>query len=409
MGVGVIDIVNPVNEQDLVALVSETGGAGAALEVCGRGTKRDIGRPMEVSQAVELSRLRGITLYEPGERVIRAQAGTPLKLIRDALGANDQELAFEPVDLGVLFGNKPWQGSIGSVFAANLSGARRISAGAARDHFLAVRAVNGRGEVIQSGCQTLKHVAGYDLCRGLAGSWGTLAIMSEVTMHVMPKAQEIRTVFLRGLEDTVAIEAMSTAMGTPFEVSGSVHLGPALISRLSDVGFSDGTPVTAIRLEALETTIDARATSLMTLLEPYGGAEQIEHEASEIFWSELQDLKFLSPTAKALWRLSTAPSDAPRLVSLISRTTDCLAAYDWSGGLVWLEIPELSDAAATEIRHVLSEIQGHATLLKAPQDLRAVVDVFQPPEPYVAALTKRLKQAFDPNGVLNPGRMFPGV
>lgn len=404
-----MDAISPKNEQELVGLVAEASSTGTPMEICGHGTKRDIGRPLDLHAVVDLSEMKGITLYEPGERVIRARVGTPLKLIRQSLASNDQELAFEPVDLGILFGNDPWSGSIGSVFAANLSGARRLATGAARDHFIGVRAVNGRGELIQSGSQTLKHAAGYDLCRGLAGSWGTLAVMSEVTMRVMPKAAAVRTVYMRGLEDIVAIEAMGAAMGTRHEVSGTVHLDPTFVSRLGNAGLFDGRPFTAFRLEGPDATIDARAAALISVLEPYGNADQFDHDVSEAFWSDLQALAFLSPDAKALWRLSTAPSDAPRLVSLISRTTDCLAAYDWAGGLIWLEIPELSDAAATEIRHVLSEIPGHATLVKAPRELRALVDVFQPPEPYVAALTKRLKQAFDPNGVLNPGRMYPGV
>src|SRR5262249_37398511 len=174
--------------------------------------------------------LRGITLYEPNEMVMSARSGTSLAQIEDALSARRQMLAFEPIGLGGLGGGEATDATIGGIFATNLSGARRIRVGAARDHLLGVRA--GSGEVFKSGGRVMKNVTGLDLCRGLAGSWGTLAVMCEVTFKVQPMPEETATLILLGLPDEIAVEVLCEAMTTPYEVSGAVHLQPSLVARL---------------------------------------------------------------------------------------------------------------------------------------------------------------------------------
>src|SRR5215470_6986725 len=172
---------------------------GIPIEVVGSGSKRSVGRPIENALTITTASLRGITLYEPSELVMSARAGTPLTAIEAELAARGQMLPFEPVDIGPATGTAHGTQTIGAVFATNLSGARRIHSGAARDHLLGVKGVNGRAELFQSGGRVMKNVTGYDVARGLSGSWGTLAVMTEVTFKVVPWPETAATLIYLNL------------------------------------------------------------------------------------------------------------------------------------------------------------------------------------------------------------------
>jgi glycolate oxidase FAD binding subunit len=403
-------LIRPKDEDALVAAVAEANATQTPVEVCGAGSKRDIGHPLQTSARLTTERLKGVTLYEPSEMVLSARAGTPVVDIEKTLAKHDQQLAFEPVDLGPMLGEKAGLGTIGAVFAANLSGSRRIQVGAARDHILGIRAVSGRGEVFKSGGRVMKNVTGVDLSRGIAGSWGTLAVMSEVTMKVLPRAQATRTLLFIGLTDQVAVDAMCAALGTPFEVSGTVHLHGDFATRLVGSDYlRRPTPVTALRLENFETSLEYRTGQLAESLAAFGTVVELDDAASQGFWDGMRALNFLQDSQDPVWRISTAPTQGARLVAALSKRLDCQAAYDWSGGLIWLQCAPSADAGATEVRRVVAEIGGHATLIRADAALRASLDVFQPLSPGVTALTAKLKQNFDPAGILNPGRMYRGV
>ncbi len=403
------DLISPKSEEELAAAIAEASAAQTPVEIYGAGSKRTVGRPLQTASSISTERLKGITLYEPNELVLSARAGTPLIEIEKALAKNDQELAFEPLDLGPMLGGGEGRGTIGAVFATNLSGSRRIQVGAARDHFIGMHAVNGRGELFKSGGRVMKNVTGYDLCRGLAGSWGTLAVMSEVTMKVLPKAQATRTLLFVGLTDEVAVDAMCSALGTPFEVSGAVHLHGDFARELIDTDILRRTaPVTAFRLENFEASVGYRVDRLAESLTAFGKVVELDGAASADFWRGMRTLKFLHESQDPVWRISTAPTNGARVVTELSKRLECQAAYDWSGGLIWLQTTPSADAGASEVRRVLSELGGHATLIRADTALRSSVDVFHPMSSGVAVLSAKLKQSFDPVGILNPGRMYPG-
>ena len=404
------DVIRPGDEDELAAAVKTAASESRPLEICGAGSKRAVGRPLQTAAQLSTEKLTGVTLYEPNELVVSARAGTPVRDLEKTLARNDQWLAFEPIDLGPLLGQDAGLGSIGAAFATNLSGSRRIQAGAARDHLLGLRGVNGQGEVFKSGGRVMKNVTGYDLCRGLSGSWGTLAVLTEVTMKVLPRAEASRTLLLRGLTDEVAGEAMCAALGSPFEVSGTVHL-PVSCARAMEVDglIRKGQSVTAFRLETFASFLDYRFDRLASALAAYGKADALERDASSAFWEGVRTLKFFTGSEGDIWRISVAPDRAERLFTEMSRHLKCRAVYDWSGGLIWLEVAPSRDAGAMEVRRAIVEIGGHATLIRAEPTVRAAVDVFQPPSPGVMDLTRRIKTAFDPAGVLNPGRMYAGV
>src|SRR5215470_15147328 len=242
--------MRPVDEREFSRLLAEATATSTPIALAGAGTKASVGRPMNATRHLSTRALRGITLYEPSEMVMSARAGTALAQIEDALATRRQMLAFEPIELARLGHGAAGEGTIGGVFATNLCGARRIRVGAARDHLLGVRAVSGTGEVFKSGGRVMKNVTGLDLCRGLAGSWGTLAVMCEVTFKVQPIPEETATLILLGLPDEIAVEVLCDAMTTPYEVSGAVQMQPALVARLWHDGLrAQAQAVTALRLE----------------------------------------------------------------------------------------------------------------------------------------------------------------
>jgi glycolate oxidase FAD binding subunit len=399
-------LLRPATEWELQRLLADASKNNLPVEVAGAGSKRDIGRPTNSAALLTTNSLTGIRLYEPTELVMSARGGTPLARVEANLASQGQILAFEPVDLAPVIGYEPGHATIGSVFATNISGSRRIMSGAARDHLLGVSAVTGHGTPFRSGGRVMKNVTGLDLSRTIAGSWGTLAVMTEVTFKVMPRPEETATLILLGLEDGIAIEALTAATTTPFEVSGAAHLQEALAARLWHEGLkAERRAVTAIRIENFAASVAYRVERLKDELKPFGDVYVLNNESSLAFWDELRQLSILQGTSAPLWRISTSPKAGPKVVAAISTFMTCHAWYDWAGGLVWAEVLPTSDAGAADIRRVIATHGGHATLIRAEPAVRAAIDVFQPLEPGLKRLTARLKSVFDPAHILNRGRM----
>ncbi|MHA1518493.1 MAG: glycolate oxidase subunit GlcE [Alphaproteobacteria bacterium] len=400
----------PETEEELQHLVAEAGESRNPLEIMGTGTKRELGRPVRAGAVLSTEAMTGIELYDPTDLVLVAKAGTPIREVEAQLADNDQELPFEPVDFGRLLGYGPSDGTLGGMIATNISGSRRILKGAARDHVLGVRAINGRGELIKAGGRVMKNVTGYDLSRTLAGSWGTLAVMTEISLKVLPAQRESRTIICVGLTDQTAIEALCIAMGLPYEVSGALHLHADLAASMSDPEIAGvGAAVTAVRVENFPTSARYRASRLRHALRAYSPVLELDADRSKAFWNEVRALKMFQEKPNPLWRVSTAPTAAAKLIGNLLRKIDVRVAYDWSGGLIWIETPPLTDGGAVDIRRTLAELGGHATLIRADDATRAGIDVFEPLGPQQAMLSAKLKHAFDPLGIFNPGRMYRDI
>ncbi len=410
-----MDTLRPTTADELLAAVKDALADATPLEILGAGTKRDIGRPFQAGRRLETAAMTGITLYEPGELVMSARAGTPMAEIEAQLKKNNQELAFEPPDLGPLLGGAAGAQTIGGVLAGNLAGPRRIKAGSARDHFLGFHAVSGRGEAFKSGGRVMKNVTGYDLSKLLAGSWGTLAVMSDVTLKVLPAAEKTRSVLVLGLDPAAAVRAMTAALQSAHDVSGAAHLPAALAAR-SSVSYVSGAgkSVTALRLEGTPGSVAWRCAELTKQMADFGAVEELHSMNSATLWRELRDVSFLvEPRDRPVWRLSVPPQAGPSVAAAIAKVIDASWFMDWGGGLIWLSgAPGSADAGAGVVRDAVFGTvgaDGHATLYRAPADLRASVAVFQPQPPALAALTERVKDSFDPKRILNPGRMYAGV
>ncbi len=368
-------VLRPRDAADAAEIIT---GARRPLEPIGGGSKRAIGRPIE-ADLLDLGQLAGIVTYEPAELVMTARAATPLALLDAELSAHSQRLAFEPPDFGALLGVRGEQ-TIGGVLAANLAGSRRVAAGAARDHFLGFNAVSGRGERFKAGGKVVKNVTGYDLPKLLAGSWGTLAVLTDVTVRVTPAAELDRTLVLASATAAASVAYLRAALGSPHDVSAA-GFDPARGSLLRIEGFA---PSVAARTDALRA--DLRATPV----------EVVDGPASRQLWHAHASAVALT-ASPVVWRISVPPADAP---AVLERLRPLRYLLDWGGGLIWAGFDSL-DAA-----HVRAAFDaGHATLIKAPVAERAATAVFQPQPKVAAAAAARLKAAFDPRGVLNPGRM----
>jgi glycolate oxidase FAD binding subunit len=403
------DTIKPRDRNDIEAAVQWALGGGKSLEVVGHGSKRAVGRPAQHDATLDVSALSGVTLYEPQELVLSARAGTPLAEIDALLAAQGQALAFEPMDYGPVLGEPEGQSTIGGVIAANLSGPRRIKVGAARDHFLGLTAVSGRGETFKSGGRVVKNVTGYDLCKLLAGSWGTLGIMTDVTLKVLPQPETEATLVLCGLNEREAVEAMTKAMASSYDVSGAAHVPDYLAARLDGIGRSEA--ATLFRIEGVEPSVVHRIAGLERELRPCPAMAKLDRRASQALWRAIRDAKPLAANtevgSRPLWRISTAPNQGCEIVARISPASQLF--FDWAGGLLWVAPPAAPDCGAAAIRRAVAEVGGHATLVRGPAAARASIDVFDPAGGALGALTKRVKESFDPKGVLNPGRMWAGV
>jgi glycolate oxidase FAD binding subunit len=372
-------MLTPASEAELSEAVAAAGGP---LRILGGGT-RPVGRPV-TGEALSVAGLTGVELYEPGALTIVARAGTPLAEIEALLAKENQRLPFEPMDHRALLGTDGVP-TIGGVVAANVSGPRRIQAGACRDSLIGVRFVDGTGTVLKNGGRVMKNVTGYDLVKLLAGSWGTLGVLSEVAFKVLPETETQANVVIHGLSPHQAVEAMSTALGSPFEVTGAAHLTGG-----------DG-PQTVLRLEGFAASVAYRTERLSALLAPFGSvlAEQ-DASAARALWKEVRDVQAFAETSGDVWRISVKPSDAPDIAALAQGD----ALFDWGGGLIWVCVPE-----GTDLRARLGAFAGHATLVRASEDTRARIAPFQPEAAPVAALSEGLRQQFDPRGILNRGLM----
>src|SRR5450432_2321473 len=413
-----VDTLKVRDAGDVEQVVRAALASEQPLEMIGHGGKRLIGQPMATNALLDLSALNAVTAYEPNELIITVQAGAPLADVLSLIDSRNQQFAFEPVNASQLLGT-PDTGTIGGMIGAGLAGPRRIRAGGARDHLLGAHAVSGFGDSFKAGGRVVKNVTGYDLCKLLAGSWGTLAVMTEVTLKVMPRPESERTLMLRGLDDIAANRAMTAALGSPFDVSGAAHVPKSafragagtLADPLADLGLPREA-VTLLRLEGITASAIHRAAALAAILAPFGTAEILPAAASAAVWSSIRDVQPFAANGSLgrwpVWRIVCPPACGGALGERLARDTGGDVIYDWGGGLIWAALPPKPDAQAALVRARVNAVGGHATLIRAAEPIRRSVDVFHPQQHGLAALGERVRHSFDPKNILNRGRMARG-
>ena len=393
--------IQPESTQEIVDAVRSHTEARRPLAIEGSGSKSGLGRPVETETLLSVRGLSGIVSYQPDELVLTAWSGTPMREIWDALQEKRQHLAFEPAT-SALYGSGNEAGTLGGVLASNLSGPRRPSVGAARDHFLGFNAVNGLGEEFKAGGKVVKNVTGYDLPKLLAGSMGTLAVLLEVTVKVLPAPEKQRTVIVPVADVESGHRCLATQLREALEIDGTAFLPAALAARSSvDLVRAPGSALAAMRLTGSPVSVADRCAALRAGLGM--PSEELHSARSQALWTEINEVApLLRAEAGALWRLSIPPASGAKIATALGQGEDCL--MDWGGGRLWIARRDASAEDAGLVRKVVATAGGHATLVRGTDTLRRAIDVFPTEAPL--ALLKRTKAAFDPYGILNPGRMY---
>jgi glycolate oxidase FAD binding subunit len=389
----------PETEDAVAEIVRQAHAARSPLAIEGMGSKRGMLRPVQAAETLSTRNLTGITLNSPGELVLSARAGTPVAEIEAALAANNQQLTAEPPDLSALLGTEAGQ-SIGGVIATNLSGPRRIAWGAMRDHLLGARAVNGAGEVFHSGGRVIKNVTGLDLCKLLAGSHGTLGVITEVTLKVLPRPESSGSLVLHRLTAEQGVAALAAGLGSPYGVSGAAFLPPAAAEALGLPARS----ATILRIEESEPSVAYRLGRLREALAHFGGVELLREEESTALWAGIRDVRPISlGEGEALWLLSTRPSRGPGVLGAVEAAGG-RGFLDWGGGRIWAAGPG-TEAMARAVAGAIGREGGTFMLLRGPEHLRLTLPVVPPEPPALATLSDRVKAVLDPARILNPGRL----
>jgi len=393
----------PAHEGGIVEAILAARAANEPLLIQGRGTKAGMLRPVQAARGLSTRNLTDVSLYSPQELIVSAGAGIAIPDLEARLAKGGQGLIAEPPDLSALLGSEGVQ-TLGGVVATNLSGPRRIAWGAMRDHVMGVRAVNGAGEVIRSGGRVLKNVTGLDLCKLLSGSHGTLAIITEVTLKVLPMAELTGSLLLPGLDAVRGVAALSAALGAPYGVSGGAWLPAEAAERVPALaGYG---AVALVRIEDFAKSVEYRLGRLTEDLAAFGSAVRLDDGASRAAWRAVRDaVPLRAEPADAIWRLSVRPSNGPAAVAALE-DAGARCFLDWGGGLVWAAGPT---ALHDRVMATARAGRGTWTVLRAPEPMRAAVDVVPPEAPALARITRRVKSAMDPSGILNPGRLYAGV
>ena len=395
------DILKPETDDQLRDAVLWAAAEETPLELIGHGTKRSLGAGGSTNHVLDLSALAGVVDYQPEELVLTARACTSMLEIDSLLAARGQMLAFEPQDWGHLLSGRSNPGTLGGAVMSSSNGPRRIKAGAVRDHLLGFAGVSGRGEAFKAGGKVVKNVTGYDLSKLVTGSWGTLAAVSELTLKVLPAPEKTYTLLLYGEDARRGLLSLRDAARTAYEVSGLAYV-PADAAALSAVRYvrEPGEAVTALRLEGPEISVKHRFGELKAMLGEEVETEELHTHNSRKFWTEIRDVRLL-PVGGAVWRVSLPSTEAPAFLDAIQPAH---WVANWAGGLLWLHEESTTPDRAQAIRNALTA-GGQAMLVRAEDAAQDGLPAFQPLEPGLAALNRRVKENFDPHGILNPGRM----
>ena len=405
-----MEILRPALEWELAGTLAQFSSAGRTIEVIGGGSKRACGRPASSEILISLANLRGVPRFDPDDRVVTASAGTLIYDLERELARHGLMLAFEPVDLGPLLGEPAGGSTVGGMIATDIAGSRRCAHGRCVDHLRGATIVTGSGSTLTFGSKSGLAPRRPDWLLAIAGAWGSFAIATELVFEAVPMPQETATIGLRDLPHAIAVQAMQDALKCQCGVTGAVHIEALLARRMAAREFDtlDG-PITLLRIESPSQLLPGRVARLRERLAAYSETGVLADEESIGIWSELQRLSPLCGSERPVWRLILPPGRGEAVLRDIRRYFPADAMTDWAGATIWLEVPFSADAGAADIRRVLANHGGHATLIRAAAEVRAVVDPFPPPEIGTERMLADLKRLFDPNRVLNPGRLHAGL
>ncbi len=401
----------PSNEGSVKEAVNQAIANQQTLEIIGSASKRALGREIQADIVLDMSSISGVVLYEPEELILIVAPSTPILQVKELLAQKNQYLPFDPPDFSLLWGLQEGVGTIGGAVMTGANGSRRLTTGGVRDHVLGVKGVNGFGEIFVAGGRVVKNVTGFDLPKLVAGSFGTLCAATQLTLKVLPRPPMAATLLVTGLTDSEAIVAMRRALNDiSVQVSSAAHLPRGIVmtstvTRLAELEKA----ITLIRVEGFGQSVTSGIAELQSLFPARDCNIVLDQTESDLVWGEVRNASFFAQSRLPLWHLSVPPNLGARVGERLCRELNARVYYDWAGGAVWLEVDESVDGGASLIRNLLKQIvgqDGRATLMRAPTAVRMVVSPLQPLEPGLAMLNERVRRQFDPQGILNPGRMY---
>jgi len=401
-------ILKPENENDLQEIIRYCYKKDLPIEIVGTGTKNEIGKKLQCAKILDMSNISGIVEYKPEELYITVKAGTPIKIVQDELKKNNQHLAFEPTNFSEIFKKDSNEGTVGGTLACNFSGSRRFKVGSGRDHILGFKGYNGRGEKIKSGGTVVKNVTGYDLSKLVTGSFGTLLVLSEITLKVLPLQTDIKTIIISGLALEHALGTMASSIASSNDPSGVVFYPGSLRNNFVFNDLTHQGSITAIRIEGTKASTEQRIDNLFKNLNLEETKTTIlDSTQSEIFWEDTRALKVFSKNQKNILRAVVPPSET---VNLINRLKIFHPSYfiDWGGSLIWLELDYLSNQKIDQIRKRVLDTGGYLTVIKSPANIKSSSEIFTI-DPIKFKISQNLKKSFDPKRIFNPGKMYTGI
>ena len=402
------NIFNPSSREEIAEIIRNCYKKNIPLEINGSKSKNKIGRNFQAEKTLDLTSYSGIIDYKPEELYIKVKAGTPINSIIEELDKHDQQLAFEPVDFGFLFNGKSNNGTIGGVISCNFAGPRRFKVGSARDHLLGFQGINGKGEIIKSGGTVVKNVTGYDLCKLITGSFGTLSVLTELSVKVLPKPQSSKTLIINNPHIKKAIEYLGTALSSSSDPSGGVFYPEQFDQSFTFNDLTYKGALTAIRIEGPSNSVDHRIKNLITELSLLENEYSIlESVQTKIFWNKTKNLEIFSNSKKNLLRIVVPISET---LSVLQKLKPYEINYflDWGGSLIWVEIEKISLKILREIKDITQQHSGYFTIIKLEDDLKASADIFTI-DPIKYKISEKIKKSFDPKRIFNPGKMYSGI
>jgi glycolate oxidase FAD binding subunit len=398
----------PETIEEISAVIKECYKKNIPLEIIGLKSKNNIGRNFQAEKTLDLSNYSGVIDYKPEELYIKVKAGTPLKEIKFELDKNNQQLAFEPVDFGLLFSGKKNEGTIGGVVSCNFSGSRRFKVGSARDHILGFQGVNGKGEIIKSGGTVVKNVTGYDLSKIIAGSYGTLVVLTEISIKVLPKPTSNKTIVIENPHLLKALEYLNLALSSSSDPSGGAFYPEYFKNYFTFNDLTTQGPITAIRIEGTNDSIDYRIKKLCEELKiQKEEVVTLEPEQSNIFWEKTRSLEVFSNLKKNLFKIVLPASETFEVINKL-KIFEIKYFVDWGGSLIWVQLDDISTKTFKNIKEIVKSSSGYMTVIKIEENLKALVDVFTI-DPIKYKITEKIKKSFDPKRILNPGKMYSGI
>ncbi len=401
-------VLKPKTREEISDIIIESYKKSIPLEISCLNSKKKIGRNFQAEKTLDLSDYSGIIEYKPEELYIKAKAGTPLEEIVKELDKNNQQLAFEPNDFGYLFSGKSNWGSIGGVVSCNFAGPRRFKVGSARDHLLGFQGINGKGETIKSGGTVVKNVTGYDLCKLLSGSFGTLTVLTELSIKVLPKPETSKTLIINNPHLKKALQFLGKALSSPSDPSGGVFYPETFEKNFTFNDLTHKGALTGIRIEGPSNSVEQRVDKLskeLNLLE--NEYSILDVEQSNIFWNRTKNLEVFSNTQKNLVRVVVPISETLNFIQKL-KSLDFRYFLDWGGSLIWLELGDISIRILNEIKEVTKKHNGYFTIIKVEEDMKASADIFTI-DPIKYKISEKIKKSFDPKRIFNPGKMYTGI